>query len=212
IRNKVKQKVSIIDLVPGDIIFLQAGQIVPADARIIDAQDLLINESRLTGFNTLVAKQSEIVEDEARLSERTNMAFKGTQIISGNGLAIVVAIGKKTEIAFNKNHKEIFIEFPFVNSINRFSNRMLYAVSGLGLLFILNLYLGIAFPEWYLLIVAWSFALFPHAVEAFLQRKVAQFNKKIQSKKVLVNNQCVLQKLPSISIIILEVQDLNNTT
>lgn len=82
----------------GDVFVLQAGNRVPADARIIEAKDLQINESNLTGESMPSTKSIEKQDKGAALADRKNMAYSSTVIVRGSGKAVVVAIGKKTEI------------------------------------------------------------------------------------------------------------------
>jgi Mg2+-importing ATPase len=95
-------KEKIIDkkfLVPGDIVILQTGDIVPADLRIIEATNLLVDESTLTGESEPVAKISEKLERETnQIFEAKNILFSGTAIVSGKAKGIVISTGKETEI------------------------------------------------------------------------------------------------------------------
>ncbi len=96
--NKVK-KISTEELVPGDIVLLEAGDIVPADLRLLEAYQLKIDESPLTGESVPVLKQIEpILEKNVSISERKNMAFKGTLVTNGRGKGVVVATGMNTEL------------------------------------------------------------------------------------------------------------------
>jgi Ca2+-transporting ATPase len=87
------------NLVPGDVVELETGRQVPADARIIFAADLEINEAPLTGESLPVSKTAEALLDEATaLADRTNMAYKGTTVVAGIGRAVVAATGPLTEV------------------------------------------------------------------------------------------------------------------
>lgn len=86
------------DLVPGDIVLLDGGDAVPADIRLVEASNLGVDESTLTGESVPVDKSPEPVAPDARLAERTSMLFRGTLITRGSGLGIVVATGSRTEL------------------------------------------------------------------------------------------------------------------
>jgi len=86
------------EIVPGDIIILEGGDVVPADLRLIESANLQCDESALTGESMPVAKGLDVVEPQALLAERTNMAFKGTAITRGTGLGVTVATGMATEL------------------------------------------------------------------------------------------------------------------
>lgn len=99
IRNKIKMKISQDLLVPGDIIEIEAGQKVPADARLIEVTNLQIIESSLTGESVPVEKvASKILSENVSLADRINMIYMGTTVSFGKGLAIITAIGDTTEI------------------------------------------------------------------------------------------------------------------
>ena len=86
-------------LVPGDIVLLEAGSIVPADCRLIESAALQINEASLTGESLPVEKNAQLIcKDSSPLAERKNMAFSGTTVVCGRGTGVVCAIGKSSEI------------------------------------------------------------------------------------------------------------------
>lgn len=98
-RDQERQDIEAADLVVGDIVFLEAGDNVPADLRIVSADNLRIEESALTGETNSVAKTANALSDNnIPLAERTNMAYASTSVTSGSGMGIVVATGENTEI------------------------------------------------------------------------------------------------------------------
>ena len=98
IRDNVKQEIKFPEIVPGDVIFLSAGDIAPADARVISAKDLFINQSALTGESFPVEKTANTVKDKAgSITEWTNYCFMGTSVVSGTATAVVVRTGSTTE-------------------------------------------------------------------------------------------------------------------
>ena len=86
------------DLVPGDIVILDAGDIVPADLRVIDPSKLQVDESALTGESVPVGKTSEPLDEDVPLAERENMLYKGTYLTRGTAEAVVVGTGPDTEL------------------------------------------------------------------------------------------------------------------
>ena len=99
IRNNKRIKKSIAELVPGDLLLLQPGTAIGADARIIQAENLTVDESSLTGESLPVDKTSKALKKKALpLAEQSNMAFRGTVVTGGHGLAVVVATGLETQI------------------------------------------------------------------------------------------------------------------
>ncbi len=92
------QVVAAADLVPGDVVVLEAGDIPPADLRLIEVAGLRVNESALTGESVPVDKTVAAVPGEVPLGDRLNMAFRGTTITAGRGLGLVVATAMRTEL------------------------------------------------------------------------------------------------------------------
>lgn len=97
-RNSEIQTVLAEELVPGDILVFEGGDVVPADARVIIASKLQVDESTLTGESVPVSKRPEPIDETVSLGEQINMLFKGTAITRGSGEAVVVAIGMGTEL------------------------------------------------------------------------------------------------------------------
>ncbi len=98
LRNKTVQNIESIDIVPGDIIILNAGDIVPADARIFQQHNLGVQEAALTGESLPISKTAEPIKNNNTITDRKNGLFKGTIISRGNAKAVVTHIGKNTEI------------------------------------------------------------------------------------------------------------------
>jgi len=98
VRDGAKKEVKLPELVPGDIIYLSAGDIAPADARLITAKDLFMNQSSLTGESFPVEKTSAPLESKsASITEWNNYLFMGTSVVSGTATAVVVRTGSSTE-------------------------------------------------------------------------------------------------------------------
>jgi Ca2+-transporting ATPase len=97
-RNATLSQVAAEDLVPGDIVIIEAGDIVTADLRIVEASRLGTDESALTGESVPVNKTAEPVPADTHLAERTNMLHKGTVVTRGSAVAVVCATGRNTEV------------------------------------------------------------------------------------------------------------------
>jgi Ca2+-transporting ATPase len=98
LRNSVKKEINIEELVPGDIIFIEEGDRIPADCRIIESNNLIINESSLTGESVPSSKQNLTYNKEVPLADRKNIVYSSTLVTSGRGKAIVLKTGMDTEI------------------------------------------------------------------------------------------------------------------
>lgn len=98
IRDSQPQEVDVAEIVPGDIVELEEGQRIPADARILDVHSLRVDESMLTGESTPVDKIVEAVKEDSDLGDRKDMAYAGTTVVRGAAKAVVVATAMKTEL------------------------------------------------------------------------------------------------------------------
>ncbi|MDY6774721.1 MAG: HAD-IC family P-type ATPase [Halobacteria archaeon] len=97
-RDATKTKIDSRDVVPGDVVFLEQGDSVPADARLIESQSLEADESALTGESTSVPKDTEVVDKDTSIAETSNLVFMNTNVVRGRGKAVVVETGMETEV------------------------------------------------------------------------------------------------------------------
>lgn len=98
VRDGKKMEIDSVYIVPGDIVLLEIGDVVPADLRLIEAVNLKVDESALTGESVSVAKSSEPVDKDSVLSERKSLVYMGTNITNGYAKGVVIATGMKTEV------------------------------------------------------------------------------------------------------------------
>lgn len=98
LRDGHEKEIPSEDVVPGDIMVLKEGNTIPADGRLLEAKDLRTAEASLTGESMPIDKNPDPVEDDAPIGDRFNMAWKSTNIVNGNGKAVVTSIAKNTEI------------------------------------------------------------------------------------------------------------------
>ena len=125
------------ELVVGDIIYFNAGDIVPADVRIIDANELYISDTAITGQTMSVKKTAMVIEGKyLPLSERHNMTYLGSTVTGGSGVGIVVATGKNTELG--KTEKlltdEIDVDTPAIRKINHVVKVMSWIILAISIL------------------------------------------------------------------------------
>ena len=123
------------ELVPGDILVLQEGEKIPADARVFISHNLKVDEAALTGESEPVHKISDVIEKEsAPTVEQKNMIFKGTHIVSGNGRAIVVETGVNTVIGkIAREVSTIDSEIPLKAYIRYLSRLIIAVVAGVSI-------------------------------------------------------------------------------
>jgi len=127
LRDGVKREVKLSEIVPGDIVYLSAGDIVPADARALSAKDLFVNQSALTGESFPLEKTAEPLKTKgAAITEWDNCFFLGTSVVSGTATAVVVKTGSSTE--YGRIAKRLVAREPeteFERGLRRFGALMM---------------------------------------------------------------------------------------
>jgi len=167
----VEMRVKTREIVPGDIILLDAGDKVPADARIFEAINLEIDESMLTGESTPVRKTTEPLSAELPVADRTNMAFSSTIVTQGRGKAVVVATGMKTEIGkiaslIKETEKA---ETPIQKRTKDLSKKLgLFALLASGLVLAISLLRGLELYEKFLFALAVAVSAIPEGLPAVM--------------------------------------------
>lgn len=167
LREEKEYIVKDTEVVPGDILVLDEGEKIPADARILFSQGLKLDEASLTGESEAINKIPDVLTwDTAPTPEQKNMVFKGTYIVSGNGRAVVVATGLDTVIG--KIAKEIAVidtEIPLKASIRSLSRRVLIAVASISVvLFTLGVAMGNSIETMFATVVSLSVSIIPEGL------------------------------------------------
>jgi len=134
-RNGIVQQIPAAELVPGDIVVFESGDIVTADIRLVEAADLQADESTLTGESLPTGKQTEPLSLETPVMDRSNMVFKGTAITRGGGKGVVVGIGLETELGrISKLVTEAESQHtPLEKRLNKLGERLAIAVGIIAL-------------------------------------------------------------------------------
>ena len=156
-------------LVPGDIVNIEAGDLVPADARILTAATLEIDESALTGESVPTPKSVDAVAADAALGDRVDMAFMNCQVTRGAGTVLVVTTGMATEVGHISGMLQATVveKTPLTKQLDALTNQIL-VIAGIALVVstALGLYRGIQLQELFLSAVAFAVAAIPTALPA----------------------------------------------
>ncbi len=156
-------------LVPGDIVNIEAGDLVPADARILTAATLEIDESALTGESVPTPKSADAVAADAALGDRVDMAFMNCQVTRGAGTVLVVTTGMATEVGHISGMLQAteVEKTPLTKQLDALTNQIL-VIAGIALVVstALGLYRGIQLQELFLSAVAFAVAAIPTALPA----------------------------------------------
>jgi Ca2+-transporting ATPase len=204
-RDGELKKVSQKDLVPGDIIFLETGGYVGADARIIESINLKINESSLTGESTPVDKTSEAIHAEGLpVADMNNMVFMGTFASYGRGEAVVVATGMDTQIGKIAEivQEEPEVRTPLQNRLEAFGKWLGLATLFICLIvFITAIIEGGDFFEDFLTAVSLAVAAIPEGLPAVTTISLALGAYRMSKKGAIIRKLPAVETLGSVSVI-----------
>ena len=192
------------ELVPGDILVLQEGEKIPADARVFISHNLKVDEAALTGESEPVHKISDVIEKEsAPTVEQKNMIFKGTHVVSGNGRAIVVETGVNTVIG--KIAREVsFIdtEIPLKANIRYLSRLIIAVVAGVSIsIFTLGMILGNSFKTMFTTVVSLAVSIIPEGLPIVITLVLATGVWRMSKRNVLVKRLQAVEALGQARVI-----------
>jgi cation-transporting ATPase F len=195
IRSGKPETMSAAELVPGDLVELQAGAKVPADIRLLDIRNLLIDESALTGESVPVTKKPELLDSSLQLADRTNMGYASTLVTHGRGKGVVIAIGDKTEIGrisrLISSATELFT--PLTRKIAQFSKYLLIAILSMAFLtFVVGLLRGESLFDMFLAAVALAVGAIPEGMPAAITIMLAI------GVSRMAKRQAIIRKLPAV--------------
>jgi len=204
IRDDHPVEISVQELVPGDVILLSIGDIVPADARIIEAHDLQTNESVLTGESSPVEKDPKpILIDEPAPHELCNMLFMGTVVSSGAGKAIVTATGKETQLG--KSAKGLGAVEPatdFEKSIRDFGSMLVKVVIIMSVfVFVINGVLGHGLLDSFLFALAIAVGITPELLPVIITIGLSHGALDLAKRHVVVKRLEAIEDLGNIDIL-----------
>jgi Ca2+-transporting ATPase len=205
LRDAVEQKIPSRDLVPGDVILLGVGDRVPADARLIDAPNLKLDEAALTGESVAVDKRSERLDrDDLAIGDRSNIVFSGTLVTYGRGLAVVTATGKQTEFGKITELLETVTSGP--TPLQQNLDRVARVLAGIALVVVLMITAGgvlrdLPWFEMFLFGVALAVAVVPEALPAVVTISLALGVQRMSRRNALVRHLPAVETLGSTSVI-----------
>lgn len=191
IRDGRETEVLMTEIVPGDVVLLDGGDVVPADAKLIESYDLKVNESILTGESRAVSKKED---DEV---------FMNTYVVSGGGIAVVVGTGMNTKVGKIAEKLQQIEEqkTPFDRELERFSKKISLMILGITVIILL---VGLVKYNWYvslLLAVSLAVAAIPEGLPAVIVLTLANAAKVMSRKNALIRRLNVTESLGSVNVI-----------
>ena len=202
-RDEKEQEIPLEDIVPGDLVILNAGDIVPGDCLLLESKDLFVDEAMLTGETYPVEKNVSVLQSDTALSQRVNVVWMGTHIVSGSAKAIVSFTGKYTE--FGKVSERLKLKAPetdFEHGIRRFG----YFLGEVTLvlvvvIFAINVYLHRPVLESFLFSLALAVGLTPQLLPAIISINLAHGAKKMAQNKVIVKRLTSIENFGSMNML-----------
>ncbi|MFI5334103.1 MAG: magnesium-translocating P-type ATPase [Chlamydiales bacterium] len=203
LREGRAQDVNMERIVRGDILIFKAGDIVPADCRILEAQDCFVDEATLTGETMAVEKSTGLLPAEIGISKRTNSLFSGTHVISGQAKAVVVHLGKETEFGkISQKLEERPPETAFEKGVKKFGYfLMLVTFILVGAIFCINFAMHRPILSSLLFSLALAVGLTPQLLPAIISVNLAHGANAMAKKKVIVKKLVSIEDFGSMNVL-----------
>ncbi len=203
VRDGHASSVDVVDLVPGDIIQLRLGEIVPADVRLVAVNSLACEESVLTGESMPVDKDVAVTPEGTPLGDLTGCALMGTVVHAGSAVGVVVATGARTEfgkIAAGLSTHQLETEFQV--GLRRFSMLLVYVAGSLTTsIFVLNVALHKPIMDALLFSLAIAVGITPQLLPAVVSTSLASGSRRMSRRKVLVKRLVCIEDLGNVDVL-----------
>ena len=195
IRNNEKLTISSQELVPGDIVLLEAGDYVPADGRIIESQTLKVIEGMLTGESEPVLKNADTINEESSLGDQKNMVFSGSMVVYGRATYVVTSCGMNTQVGKIANLLETAEnkQTPLQQKLDDFGKKLGVAIVILAaLIFALEVFRGGDLMNSFMFAIAIAVAAIPEALTSIVTIVLAS------GTNTMAKRQSIIRKLPAV--------------
>ena len=206
-RDGEVREVAASQLVPGDIVLLEAGNVVPADARIVESNNLRIQEAALTGESEPIEKETGSLSGDAQsvpLGDRRNMGFMGTNVTYGRGVAVIVETGMNTELGHIATLiQEVDNEMtPLQKRLDQLGKVLgVVAVAIAGLIFVLGIIDGEPIELMFMTAVSIAVAAVPEGLPAVVTITLALGAKRMLKRQALIRKLPAVETLGSVTVI-----------
>lgn len=204
LRNGVVTHIPSREVTVGDIVFLEAGDLVPADGRIIDQASLKIDESALTGESIPVEKSTDVIEGETSLGDRVNMAYSGSFVTYGRGTVFVTGTGMETEVGKIASLLKTTSEkkTPLQVNLDQFGQKLsIIILIFCAFLMVINIVRGGSFGDAFLFAVALAVAAIPEALSSIVTIVLSFGTQKMAKEHAIIRKLQAVEGLGSVSVI-----------
>lgn len=205
VRDGTPREIPAAEVVPGDLIRLERGALIPADARVVHAGDLTVSEAALTGESLPVQKTAAMLQrTQVALADRTNMVFRGSQVIGGSGTALVIATGAQTEVGRVQRLVGAARppETPLQRQLDAMSRQLaLYSAVAGGLFLLLGLGRGYGLVRMVQSAVSLAVAALPEGLSTLATTTLALGIRDMGRRKVLVRHLDAIETLAAVQVV-----------
>ena len=202
LRDGNSEEIPIEEIVPGDIVLLNAGDVIPGDGLVQESKDLFVDEAMLTGETFPVEKALAVLPAETALAQRTNAIWMGTHVVSGSAKVLIVRTGKETE--FGKVSERLKLrpaETEFERGIRRFGYFLMEVTLLLVVaIFAINVYLARPVLDSFLFSLALAVGLTPQLLPAIISINLAHGAKRMAQSKVIVKRLASIENFGSMNV------------
>lgn len=204
IREGQKIEIDSKDVVPGDILVLEAGDLVVADGRVLNSYSLQVNESSLTGESTSVDKSEAVIQNEVPLADRTNMVYSSSLVTYGRAVVVVTATGMDTEIGkiaslMNATKEK---KTPLQVSLDQFSSKLAVVIMIIcAIVFALSIYRKMPILDSLMFAVALAVAAIPEALSSIVTIVQAMGTQKMAKEHAIIKELKAVESLGCVSVI-----------
>lgn len=203
LRDGTPKEIPVEEVVPGDVLILNAGDIIPGDCLVLESKDLFVDEAMLTGETFPVEKTPAVLMGETPLGQRINALWMGTHVVSGSAKALVVHTGKETE--FGKVSERLKLrpqETDFERGVRRFGYFLMEVTLVLVMaIFAVNVYLARPVLDSLLFSLALAVGLTPQLLPAIISINLAHGARRMAQKKVIVKRLASIENFGSMNVI-----------
>ncbi|MEU2198707.1 HAD-IC family P-type ATPase [Isoptericola sp. NPDC019482] len=204
-RDGAWAKIDADDVVPGDVVRVRSGDRVPADVRLLQATNLRVEESALTGESVAASKRVDAVDPDAGVGDRTSMLFSGTLVAAGQGVGVVTATGERTEIGRIQTmiSEVTSLETPLTKQLDRFGKLLAVLILGMAVVMVIigRVVHDFSVPELVSASIGFAVAAVPEGLPALVTITLALGVQQMARRRAITRKLPAVETLGSVTTI-----------